>query len=469
MSNEPLMSVREAALMMTGTLLAEGPEPYLSSVAIDSRKVEPGSLFFALRGEKSDGHKYIGNAVSAGAVCCVIENENSETIALKENQSCVFILVKDTLRALQVLAREYRAKFENIFIVGITGSSGKTTTKELLASILAKENLTVMNEGNLNSETGLPLSIFRIRPAHRFGVFEMGINHAGEMDVLVDILRPDYAVLTNIGTAHIGLFGSKERIANEKMKIFHSFGNLKAGIVYENDDFTPQILADSRYGKKISLYGLESQKNEVSVIDKGLSGTEITLGKERIAFPLIGNHNLLNALAALKAAEYLGIDDVKIKEALEEAKPLFGRGEITNTPVTVISDCYNSNLESVKAALDFLDSIPWSGRKAVLLGSILELGDSSDAIHNKVADMAAQSCADAVFLFGKEIEKAYNGLSGGKKDKHIFWTDDPGKMNNALSGYLCTGDIILLKGSRGMSLERFLEIIGKINRKVPNC
>jgi UDP-N-acetylmuramoyl-tripeptide--D-alanyl-D-alanine ligase len=463
------MSVREASLMMNGTLLTEGQEPWLSSVSIDSRSVEPGALFFALKGERSDGHMYIKDAVSAGAVCCVIEKENNETIALKEAQSCLFILVKDTLKALQLLARQYRAKFEKIFMVGITGSSGKTTTKELLSSILSKKNLTVMNEGNLNSETGLPLSMFRIKAEHRFGVFELGMNHPGEMEVLVDILRPDYAVLTNIGTAHIGLLGSKERIADEKIKIFHDFGNLKAGIVYENDEFASKISQNSKFKDKISFFGMESQKEEISVIDRGLNGTEITLGKERILFPLIGKHNLLNALAAIKAAKYLGIDNSKIKEALEDAKPLFGRGEITKGSVTVISDCYNSNQESVKAALDFLETIPWKGRKALLLGSILELGSSEEQIHKKVARMAADSCADAVFLFGKELEKAWIGLSGTISDKYIFWSDDPGKMGDALSSYLCNGDIILLKGSRGMSLERFLETIGKINRMAPKC
>ena len=467
------MSVREASLMMGGVLPAEREENYykslsISSVSIDSRKISKGAMFFALKGEKTDGHDYVENAVSGGAVCCVVEKENDQTVKLRKNSSCSFIVVENTLQALQLLSKKYREQFKEIFIIGITGSSGKTTTKELLASILSKEGLTVWNEGNLNSETGLPLSIFRIRKEHRFGVFELGMNHQGEMDILVDILMPDFAVLTNIGTAHIGLLGSRDKIAEEKMKIFHKSGNLKAGIIYENDDYAAEIL--KKFPSCVTAYGVESQKEEIRAEYKGLSGTLIQLGGESVNFPLIGRHNLLNCLAAVKTAKYLGVSDEKIKLALEEAKPLAGRGEIINGNVTVISDCYNSNRESVKAALDFFDSIPWEGRKAVLLGSILELGSDSERIHSDVIDFAFDSSADAVFFFGNEIEKSF--ITAGEKSssgKYVFCTGDPGKMADALSGYLECGDIILLKGSRGMALERFLEPIGKINRKVPNC
>lgn len=465
MNDSPLMTLGEAASIMKGFLVSGNPDCQFFSVSIDSRKTEKGSLFFALKGEKTDGHEFTGSAAASGACCCVVEKESSAAKKDGEDGRCLFIVVDNTLKALHLLAAGYRNKFRDICIAGITGSSGKTTTKELLASILEKEAKTVMNEGNLNSETGLPLSIFRIRDYHRFGVFEVGINHTGEMDVLVNILKPDYAIITNIGSAHIGMFGSRDVIAEEKTKILTETGNLKAGIIYENDDYA--LMAREKGQGKVGFYGFDSQKDYVSVSSAGLDGSVIQLGAEKVKFPLVGRHNQLNALAAICAARHLGVSDAKIREALESAKPLFSRGEIIRGAVTVISDCYNSNLESVRFAVEFLDSVEWKGRKAILLGSIFELGKSSAEIHLKAACCAIESSADSVFLFGDELRESYENSGNGRK--HLFWSNKPEEMAEILAGYLCEGDLILLKGSRGMALERFLEPIGKINRMVSSC
>ncbi len=461
----PLVTVDEAAAMMGGTLITEGKEKNIYSVFIDSRKVEKGGLFFALKGEKTDGHNFVENAVNNGAACVVIDKNHCLISGFSKDPGFSIIAVDNTLKALQTLAKNYRNKFKDISIIGITGSSGKTTTKELLAAILDKVAPTVMNEGNLNSETGLPLSLFNIRDNHKYGVFELGINHTGEMDVLSDILRPDYAILTNVGTAHIGLLGSKEKIAEEKMKIFHTHKNLKKGIVYEKDDFAEVI--KEKYKDKIEYFGFESQKDYFSYEDNGLEGNIIFLEKEKIIFSLIGRHNLLNAAAVIKMAKILNISDSKIKKGVEKVASFFGRGEVFSGNITIIFDGYNSNKESVKAIVDFISTLSWHGRKIILLGSILELGDKSEEIHSSIIDYAIKNSDASLFLYGKEFEKSYKNRV--KTGKFIFCSSDFEEMKDALLAYIKEGDLIVLKGSRGMALERFLEIIKKNNRMVINC
>ena len=460
-----LMTVKEAASMMGGILLSEGIDSNICSVSIDSRKIVKGALFFALKGEKTDGHNFVKNAVSQGAVCCVVEKNRYAASDFSNDPGFSVIAVENTLKALQTLAGNYRNKFKNISIIGITGSSGKTTTKELLAAILEKDAPTVMNEGNLNSETGLPLSLFNIRDNHRYGVFELGINHPGEMDVLIDILKPDYAVLTNIGTAHIGLFGSKEKIAEEKMKIFHAHKNFKKGIVHEKDDFIKVI--KNKYGSKIDCFGFDDQKDYLSYKDNGLNGSIIFLGKEEIIFSLIGRHNLLNAAAAIKMAKILNIPDLQIKNGIEGVTSFFGRGEIFSGNLTIIFDAYNSNKESVKAIIDFTNTVFWEGRKIMLLGSTLELGDKSQEIHDYIVNYAIENFDGSLFFFGKEFEKSFKNMA--EMNRFIFCSSDFEEMKDALLAYIKEGDLIVLKGSRGMALERFLEIIKKNNRMVVNC
>ncbi|MCL2791591.1 MAG: UDP-N-acetylmuramoyl-tripeptide--D-alanyl-D-alanine ligase [Spirochaetaceae bacterium] len=456
------ITIKEAASMMGGTLLSKGADGNLSSVSIDSRKISKGALFFALKGEKTDGHGFIKEAVSAGAVCCVVEKNYSELSNFSNDPGFSIITVDNTLKALQTLAKNYRDKFKDISIIGITGSSGKTTTKELLSAILEKDAPTIMNEGNLNSETGLPLALFNIRDKHKYGVFEAGIGQPGDMDILIDMLRPDYAILTNVGTAHLGFFGSKEKIAEEKMKIFHTYKNLKKGIVYEKDDFA-KIVKD-KHGKKIDYFGLDSQKDYLSYEDNGLNGNTIFLGKEKIVFSLIGRHNLLNAAAAIKMAKILDVSDLKIKKGIEKVASFFGRGEIFSGNISIIFDAYNSNKESVNAIIDFTSMLSWKGRKIMLLGSILEMGDKSEDIHNSIISYAFKNFDGALFFYGKEFEKGFKNME--KTEKFIFCSSNFDEMKDALLAYLKEGDLIVLKGSRGVALEKFLEIIKKNNRMV---
>ncbi len=308
----------------------------------------------------------------------------------------MILKVKDTLSALQKLAQYYRSKFNDIYIIGITGSSGKTTCKELTAAVLSKKAPTVMNKGNLNSEIGLPLSVFSIRDYHRYGVFEMGMNRAGEMDILIDVLKPEFGIITNIGTAHIGMLGSQDKIAEEKTKIFLNNNSFKSGLMYAKDSYAENVASLTQ--NKVKLYDAEHLTGLKSIEDCGINGSIFHFDKGDISLNLIGFYNVQNAAAAIKTAEKLSVDFRLIKEGIESVRALFGRGEIYNGAVTLISECYNSNKEAVLSAVDFIDELDWKGRKTVLIGSVLELGDQSEDIHSEIGRRIAGSKLMLLFL-----------------------------------------------------------------------
>ena len=239
--------------------------------------------------------------------------------------------------------------------VGVTGSNGKTTTKEIIGGILTRHASTAVNEGNLNSEIGLPMACFGVGPRHRYAVLEMGMNRVGEMDILADIVRPDLALITNIGTAHIGLLGSQDAIAAEKKRIFAHFDGRQTGFLPEGERYGA-FLAEGVRGKMV-VFGPGSTPGFERSESMGLGGTLIHWEGFRIRFPLFGPHNLANALGALSVARELGVPNAEIRDGLEAVAPLFGRSQVINGPVTVIADCYNANPDSMARSLEFLESL----------------------------------------------------------------------------------------------------------------
>ncbi len=465
-NNEFPLTVDEIVSVLGCEQISAGEGKEIKGVSIDSRKAKGGDLFFALHGERSDGHDYISD-ISDTVSCCIIDRLDSviENAALKK--SCAVLKVSDTLVSLQKLAKYYRSKFSDIKIIGITGSSGKTTTKEMVAKVLAFSAPTVMNEGNLNSEIGLPLSVFNIRKYHRYGVFEMGMNHPGEMDILVDILNPDFGILTNIGTAHIGLLGSQDRIAEEKSKIFLRSSRLESGLIYGKDKYAEKIA--SLTGNRVRMYDEDNAEGLVRIENEGIRGSILRFDEGEIRINLIGFHNILNAIAAVETGRYFSVDFNKIKKALEAVSPLFGRGEIREGSVTVISECYNSNLEAVLSAVDFLKNLEWEGRKVILIGSILELGDSTGEIHRKIGEKISASLIDGAFFYGKDTEPAYRIAESSGGGIYAYYTSDEKMLVRKLNEYLKEGDIILFKGSRGMALERFIEPVLNPDRGILNA
>jgi len=431
-----------------------------SSVSIDSRSVKEGALFVALAGSACDGHGFVEAAFNAGAAAALVDVSKLESfnlIDIAQKNGKDLIAVSDTLKGLQECARVYLEKFPGLLKVGITGSSGKTTTKEIAAAIISCEKNIVKNEGNLNSETGLPLSVFEVRDHHEVGIFELGMNRPGEIDEIAYVLKPNIALVTNIGSAHIEYFGSKDKIVNEKKDIFKYLKNEDTALVPVNDEYSDDLARG--VSCNVKYFGAGCFDEFEGAESLGLGGTEIIWAGEKIRFALPGKHSFDDAMAAVAIAKEIHVSAKAVKQGLESVKPLFGRLEILNGRTTVIRDCYNANPESTARSIEFCDSLEWPGRKIYVIADMLELGDNSSSEHEKLGFILAVSSARKVFLFGKQIERASAFLADNGKS--FIYTNEIDKLSGALNSYVKRGDLVLLKGSRGCALERLSDMLLK--------
>jgi UDP-N-acetylmuramoyl-tripeptide--D-alanyl-D-alanine ligase len=285
-------------------------------------------------------------------------------------------------------------------------------------------------------------------------LFEMGINHEGEMDILADIFRPDAAVITNIGSAHIGNLGSRQAIAREKKKIFRHFSGTQKAFLYE-EEYYYSYLSEGLKGTVVP-FGPKCTKGFEGSEDLGLDGNILHWEGLRIRFPLFGAHNVRNALASLSVSAELGISKSKIKDGLECTRPLFGRSQIINGAVTVIQDCYNSNPDSVGQVFAFLSSLVHGGAKIAVLGSMKELGTETEDAHRRIGVEAAKAGFRGIFLFGEEMETAWTSVRESGYSQKLFWTLDIEKLRKELLEFIEPGDLVLIKGSRSVELERLV-------------
>ncbi len=433
---------------------------FFDSVATDSRNVMAGGMFIPLVGEFQDGHKYIPAALEKGATVVLVNKDfaGSSLEHIKEWHldfpAATFVAVEHTMYGLQAAATAYVKKFPRLIRIGITGSSGKTTTKEILASLLSTRYEVVMNKGNLNSETGLPLSCFEIRPHHQVGVFELGMNRQGEMAEIAGVLSPKLGVITNIGTAHIGILGSKDGIAQEKKQIFSNYSEDSLAFIPAMDSYK-DFLKEGLVGKVVE-YGPAMVS---SVRSQGLEGTFFDYRGVAMNLPLLGKANFYDALAALAVSQELGLTPEEIKKGFARVQPLFGRSEVLRGEVTFIQDCYNANPDSMEAALDFFCDLELDcGRKILVIADMLELGAATEEAHQKAVAQAQRTGSSLMLFLGDAMSAAANQAAGldattvvalaGKGEETIQ------RAVAKLSSFLQKGDVVLLKGSRGMGLER---------------
>src|SRR5574344_2246406 len=353
--SQSLLSLEEILSATNGTCISSCSSFSFTSVATDSRQVADGTLFIPLIGEKQDGHAFIPQSAEKGASAVFIckknydaDSKTYDALAQKYPET-TFITVNNTLSALQCAAAKYVEKFPSLIRIGVTGSSGKTTTKEIAASLLSQKYSVITNKGNLNSETGLPLSVFTIRPEHQIGLFEMGMNRVNEIKEIAGVLKPQYAIITNIGTAHIGILGSRQNIAAEKANIFNHLGKNGVAIIPYDDDFTKYLA--SRVEGKVVYYGEGAHDSTVKFVeDKGLDGTSFIVGGQPAVLPLPGKYNYKNAQAAIALGELLGLSPAQIVKGIKDMKPLFGRSEVLHGKYTIVQDCYNANPDSMEKA-----------------------------------------------------------------------------------------------------------------------
>ncbi|MCQ2611161.1 MAG: UDP-N-acetylmuramoyl-tripeptide--D-alanyl-D-alanine ligase [Treponema sp.] len=481
---ESLLSLDELISAVHGKVagLAENIKNCVfTSVATDSRNVTKNTLFVPLIGEFQDGHKYIPGSIENGASVIfvtrsVYEADSSVYMELSsKNPEVVFIVVENNLTALQDAARAYVKKFPDLVKVSVTGSSGKTTTKEIAASILRQHYNLIATVGNFNSETGLPLSVFNIRKEHECGLFEMGMNRENEIGEIAKVFKPNYAIITNIGNAHIGLLGSRENIAKEKKKIFGYINKDGAAFIPEKDDFA-SFLAEGVEGKVV-YYGKdvpETVSGVKFIKDLGVEGTLFSVDGLEVKLSLPGSYNYLNALGCIAMAKQLGISAAEIKAGIESLADLNGRSSIKTVTtvknssgqshkIQVMEDCYNANPDAMEKVIELCTGLEVKGRKIFILGDMLELGEESAKEHSRIGALASISGADTLCFVGKEMENGATSakMSGKLHVKYFSQSSDENieTICRELLDYVQDGDFVLLKASHGMHFER---IVNKI-------
>lgn len=452
------MNAGGIAEIADGTLIGN-PDAEVIRGRADSRLCRTGDLFVALKGERSDGNLYIEAAWAQGAeVALADETKNLP----KPPASKALIMVNDPLHSLQHLAGYLRSRMPKLRVVGITGSNGKTTTREILAAMLLdwKGNSILVSEGNYNSDIGLPLTLLGLEKHHEIAVLEMGMNKRGEIALLAEIARPEIGLVTNIGSAHVGKLGSMEALAAEKRDIFSMAEPSTVAIINGNEIWKDFLLMN--FPGKVRLFGEWGKKGWESYEDRGADGFELLRNGRYIDFALAGYHNLINAMGAVEAANTLGVPEESIVRGLAAARSVSNRSEIKNGPVLLVQDAYNANPESLMAALDMVSKFRVDGRRVVVLGELLELGRHTDEALNMVGRALAEHEPNSVLLFGDSLgvvrEAALAAGFGGEISLYL----EIEELGRALSGYLKSGDLVLLKGSRSNELERLSETIVKI-------
>ena len=467
------MTLAHIAEVCGGTYF--GPEEKkteeVADIVTDSRKAGEGSLFVAIPGERVDGHKFIPNVASQGALAVISEQK-------LETPPCPYILVKDSMEAIKAMAEYYMQQL-NIPVVGITGSVGKTSTKEMIASVLSEKYRVLKTEGNLNNEIGLPLTIFKIREEHQVAVLEMGISEFGEMHRLAEMAQPDICVIINIGLCHLENLITRDGILKAKTESFEHLAPDGIAVLNGDDD----KLCDKKMvnGRPAVFYGIGQEaktaetetgskrlaEKEVYATDVeaiGLEGTKAVIHTPEqqfeVVIPIAGEHNVYNALAAVCVARRLGLDAEEMKLGIEHAHTIGGRSNlIRKNGITIIDDCYNANPVSMMASIDVLSQA--KGRKIAVLGDMGELGSEEKKLHGMVGTHFAGKKIDALFVTGTLAGEIAEEARRVAPETRVYAEPDKEALEEALLEYRRPGDTILVKASHFMG---FSEIVKKLEQ-----
>ena len=449
------MTLKEIAAAIGADGTFEGA---VDCVSTDTRALPPGCLFVALEGERFDGHDYITAALRGGAACAVAHER-------RDYGAGPVMYVKNTQRALMDLARAYRARFD-IHCVGITGSVGKTTTKDMVASVVSAGFQTLKTEGNLNNEIGLPKTLLGLTRGHEVAVVEMGMQGFGEIAALADVARPTLGVITNIGVSHIEQLGSRENIMKAKLELADALPDGAPLFLCGDDDLLKKV---SIPRLDVRFYGVENPACALHAADirEADAQTAFTLhypgGQVGATIPCIGLHNVRNAVAACGVGMALGIPAEKCAAALAAYVPSGMRQRVVHWgSVTVVEDCYNASPDSMRAALTTLSAMRCAGRRIAVLGGMLEMGAYSQAAHREVGRAAAGAGVDLLLAYGGDACYYSQGAKEGGVESETF--SDKADLLARLRGALGPGDIVWVKGSRGMRMEEVLQGLYKGER-----
>jgi UDP-N-acetylmuramoyl-tripeptide--D-alanyl-D-alanine ligase len=444
-----------------GTLISGAQVNTFCGISTDSRLINKGSLFVALKGENFDGHDFAGIVLKQGAAG-ILAHDEEKFNQIPGNKKFAVIKVADTLTALGDLAHEWRKRF-SIPVIGLTGSSGKTTTKEMIAAIIGRKKNILKTEGNLNNLIGLPQTIFRLTSQHELIVLEMGTNTRGEIKRLTQIAEPNIGLITNIGPAHLAGFGSIEVVREEKKDLF--FNMPSSGVAVINlDDEAIAAANDKWNGRKVTFSMSPNADITVNDIEKnGIKGMRFNLviggNAQKVEMKIAGLHHVYNAMAAAAAAVAAGMDSQTISEGLAAFRPFNGRMEMIklHNGAFLLDDSYNANPASVREALMTLKDLKVGHNGYVFLGDMLELGAAADEMHRKIGMLIATIGIKALFIQGDFSRVTAGGaMEGGLAPENIFFLSGDENYSAYLKTNLKKGDWILVKGSRRMKMEKFV-------------
>ena len=422
--------------------------------SIDSRTIEAGELFFAVKGERLDGHDFVQQALERGAVSAVVRKDQLARFAVK---TCL-LAVDDTLQALQTLATAVRRKWGKP-VIGVTGSAGKTTTKEAIAHVLASRYRVLKSEGNFNNHFGLPLMLLKLEPEHDMAVIEMGMSHAGEIAALATIAQPEIGVVTVVAPVHLEYFDSLASIARAKYELIESLPAGGIAVLNADDEYVSQFGRD--FKGKVVMYGTRANADirAEHIQSRGVEGAEFDVVvngmHERAVLPLVGAHNISNALAAVAVGLERGITLTDAVASLATLQAADKRGQVVQLGnIRVINDCYNSNPKALEAMVDALASMP-AKRRIVVAGEMLELGPAGEQMHRSAGQHIAEKKIDILIgVRGLAQPMVDAAKTKGMQAEFIANPEEAGEW---LARETRDGDIVLLKASRGVKLEKALE------------
>ena len=424
----------------------------LADVCTDTRKIQPGSLFVCLRGERFDGHSFASQAAQLGAAALLVDHPVDADVPQ--------LVVTDTGKALLQLAGWYRRRFQ-LPMVGLTGSVGKTTTKEFIALVLGAKYNTLKTQGNLNNEIGVPQMLFRLEDSHTAAVIEMGMNHFGEISRLTRAVAPTVGLITNIGVSHIENLGSRAGILQAKLEILEGMAPDAPLIVNMDNDMLRTVKLGDR---PLLTFAIDDQSADFTATDIAEQGSTTTFTVHHSTFtqpvtiPTVGIHNVYNALAAMAVGYVTGVNPAAAASALANYVPAGMRQNLVQVGgVQVIEDCYNASPDSMRAALQTLGKLPVHRRYAVL-GAMLELGDYAKEAHTQVGKMAAENGIDGVLAYGADAAYIVEAAKqAGLENARLFDTKEA--LAQSLAQQVQPGDGVLFKGSRGMHLEDVMHTV----------
>ena len=448
------LKIKEIAIACNGQARNIDEEFEIMNICIDTRKVQKGDFFVALIGEKFDAHDFIEKAYELGAALVLSEKELSN--------GKPYIIVTNTLLALQDIAKFYKSKF-NIPFIAVTGSSGKTTTKDLIATVLSEKYNVLKTEGNFNNGIGLPLTIFNLNSSHQAAVIEMGMSSIGEIKLLADIVQPQIAVISNVGTAHIEKLGSRENILKAKLEVLENFTKECTAVINGDNDMLGNYKND---GFEVIKFGINDNNDyKATNIDENEKlETEFIVNyngvTEKFSVPLPGIHNVYNSMAAIIVAKKLKMNSVDINNGLKKYKPSKMRMDIFHIShgIMVINDAYNANPDSMEAAVKVLANLKKSGRKVCILGDMLELGEFSQQKHYELGRFIYEIGIDLIITVGNMAEYIVKGaVSAGMDSNNALHYSNKEVAFSEINKIIKENDSILVKGSRGMKMEAFVD------------